>query len=233
LTFSGHTEAELEEARQSLENILAGYADQAYRYCEQRTEDLHAILQALTQIEALAQDGPAGIGPHIAEIRKRLLTGRDAASTDPLTGLANRRELERQVKLRLASERKFCVLFFDIDDFGLFNDSLGRESGDAILKQLAERLNAQIRARDLAARWLADEFIVILECDIDNARQRAEQLSQWLRGPYTVMEEGREARLEVGISAAVAECGPGDTPRQIWLRLEEDFHRRHDAGPIA
>lgn len=225
-----HTAQSLEEARQSLENTLASYADQAYRYSELRGEDLRQILETLDKIEESSRDGGESIPELAEEIRQRLRAGQQLATLDPLTGLANRRELERQVKLRLVSDKQFCVLFFDIDDFGLLNESLGRETGDAILKQAAERLNTQIRARDVAARWLADEFIVIIECDMENARERSRQMSQHLCGPYKVVEEGREVELGIRVSSAVAECHAGDTPRQLWLRLEEDFEAQNTAA---
>ena len=104
--------------------------------------------------------------------------------------------MERQVKLRIAAGKQFCVLLFDIDDSGSSTD-VGHEAGRQVLKQVGERLNTQIRARDVACRWLADEFIVLLECDMENARRRCAQMSQCLRGPYTIEEEGRPAKLEI------------------------------------
>jgi hypothetical protein len=80
---------------------------------------------------------------------------------------------------------------------------------------------------------LADEFIVILECDMENARRRSVQMSQFLRGPYVVEEDGREAKIEIRVSAAAAECLPGDSPRQLWMRLEEDFHRQNAPAAVA
>ncbi len=223
----------LDETRESLENTLTAYAEQAHRYCEVRTEDRNGMLDLLNEMEEVAFEKAIELEAPIGEIRRRLTAGQQLATVDPLTGLANRRELERQVNLRMAAEKQFCVLFFDIDDFGLFNESLGRESGDQVLKQFAARLNTQIRARDLASRWLADEFIVILECDMENARRRTIQMSQFLRGPYVVEEDGREAKIEIRVSAATAECLPGDSPRKLWMRLEEDFHRQNAPAAVA
>ena len=232
LAFNNN-KATIEETRESLETTLTAYAEQAQRYCELRSEEREGVLEILGQIEEVAAVEAAAISPLVEEIRKRLTPQQDAVTVDALTGLVNRRELERQIKLRIASGKQFCVLFFDIDDFTLFNETLGHEAGDQILKQVAERLNTQIRARDLACRWLADEFIVILECDMENARRRSTQMAQWLRGPYTIEEEGRPAKLEIRVSAAATECGPSDTPRQIWLRLEEDFQLQNNTAAVA
>ena len=228
-----NSKATLEETRESLENTLIAYAEQAQHYCEMRAQEREGVLEIVAQIEEAVGGKVSDVAPLLEEMRGRFTKQQETSSVDSLTGLVNRRELERQIKLRLAAGKQFCVLFFDIDDFGLFNETLGRESGDQILKQVAERINTQIRARDLASRWLADEFIVVLECDMENARRRSVQMAQWLRGPYTIEEEGRPAKLEIRVSAAVTECGPGDTPRQIWLRLEEDFHLQNNTAAVA
>lgn len=232
LAFNNN-KAALEETRDSLEGTLIAYAEQAQRYCELRFDERESILGLLSKIEEAAVENGVAVKPLIAEVRKLLTPQQEAVTVDSLTGLSNRREVERQVKLRIASGKQFCVLFFDIDDFGLFNETLGHEAGDEILKQAGERLNTQIRARDVACRWLADEFIVILECDMENARRRCAQMSQYLRGPYTIEEEGRPAKLEIRVSSAATECGPGDTPRKIWLRLEEDFQAQNNRSPVA
>ena len=232
LTFN-ITKATLEETRDSLQTALTAYAEQAQRYYDVRSEERDAVREILGQIDAIAGEKAAAISPLVEEIRKRLTPQQEVVTVDALTGLSNRRELERQVKLRVAAGKQFCVLLFDIDEFGLFNETLGHEAGDQVLKQVGERLTTQIRGRDLACRWLADEFIVLLECDIVNARRRSVQMSQWLRGPYTIEEEGRPAKLEISLSAAATECVPGDTPRQIWRRLEEDFQLQNNAAVVA
>jgi diguanylate cyclase (GGDEF)-like protein len=215
------------ETRESLETTLAAYADQARVYYDMRSKDLERILEILSRMEEVAEDKKELLEPLVEEIRKRLMAGRETPVVDALTGLVNRRELERQVNLRLAAGRQFCVLFFDIDDFGRFNETLGRESGDQVLKQFATRLLPQIRARDVACRWLADEFVVIMECGIEDARRRSLQMAQWMRGPYSIEGEEGEAKIEVRVSTGVTECFAGDTPRQIWLRLEEDFQAQN------
>jgi diguanylate cyclase (GGDEF)-like protein len=221
------------ETSESLETTLTAYADQARTCYDLRSKDLERILDVLSRIEEAAADKKELLEPLLEEVRKRLMAGRQMSPVDALTGLPNRSELERQVNLRLAGGGQFCALFFDINDFGRFNETLGRESGDQVLKQFAERLLPQIRARDVAARWLADEFIVVMECGIEEARSRSLQMAQWLRGPYTLEFEGDEAKIEIRVSAAVTECFAGDTPRQIWLRLEEDFHAQNNAAAVA
>ena len=86
------------------------------------------------------------------------------ASHDPLTGLANRASLERQlteIVRTCEDEHELAVLFPDLDGFKAVNDDYGHELGDRVLEQVARRLRACVREDDLVARLGGDEFIVV------------------------------------------------------------------------
>ncbi|MBX6342067.1 MAG: EAL domain-containing protein, partial [Thermomicrobiaceae bacterium] len=84
--------------------------------------------------------------------------------------------------------RQLAVLFLDLDNFKLVNDSLGHETGDRLLVAVAERLRGCLRASDIAARLGGDEFTVVLEevRDPADATRLAERVLEALRGPYAV-----------------------------------------------
>lgn len=85
---------------------------------------------------------------------------------DSLTGLPNRYNLYSQLKLTVANanryERKFAVLFLDLDHFKNINDTLGHNVGDTLLKAVSHKLKSMIRENDIVARIGGDEFIIIL-----------------------------------------------------------------------
>lgn len=85
---------------------------------------------------------------------------------DSLTGLPNRYNLYSQLKLMVANanryERKFAVLFLDLDHFKNINDTLGHNIGDGLLKAVSQKLNSMIRENDVVARIGGDEFIIVL-----------------------------------------------------------------------
>mgnify|MGYP001085289183 CR=1 FL=1 len=121
------------------------------------------------------------------------------ASHDILTGLVNRREfearLERALKSARARETSYALLYLDLDQFKIVNDSCGHSAGDALLGQLGALLKSKIRWRDTLARLGGDEFGVLLEsCNLDEAMQTAESLRtaiseftfKWDERPFTL-----------------------------------------------
>jgi diguanylate cyclase (GGDEF)-like protein/PAS domain S-box-containing protein len=132
---------------------------------------------------------------------------------DPLTGLANRvlfrEHLERALLRRRRRGSHVAVLFLDLDDFKVVNDSLGHRAGDRLLIEVAHRLSGAIRAGDIAARQGGDEFTVLLESvkGAADAVQSAERLAIELRRPIEL--DGRS--LVVGVSVGIALSSGHDT----------------------
>ena len=86
--------------------------------------------------------------------------------TDPLTGLANRRSLDRQVEAGLAHAARgkttFSVVVLDLDRLKEINDTYGHEAGDRAISTVGEALRSTVRQSDICARFAGDEFVVIL-----------------------------------------------------------------------
>ncbi len=110
-----------------------------------------------------------------------------AARTDALTGLANRREMDRRIADFLASgaiqpERTAALILIDADDFKRINDRLGHLQGDEVLTRLAEVLRDTLGQRGQLARWGGEEFLVMAP---DHDPQAAHELAETLRGAVT------------------------------------------------
>jgi len=130
------------------------------------------------------------------------------ATRDSLTGLLNRASLTERLATSFGAgaDRRTIqegVLFIDVDDFKEVNDSLGHEGGDALLIQLATRLNDCVRPQDLVARLGGDEFaIVVVATDASAAASAlAERILTRLHEPFTL--NSSSAVVSVSIGAAV------------------------------
>lgn len=127
------------------------------------------------------------------------------AQHDPLTGLVNRSEFEHRIHTALASaagfERQHALLYLDLDQFKLVNDTCGHHAGDELLRQLASLLGGTLRHRDTLARMGGDEFAVLLEnCSLTQAEQIADKL-------HELVQEFRfsydEKVFKIGVSIGV------------------------------
>lgn len=117
----------------------------------------------------------------LLDFKNYLDTCEEAAFTDHLTGLANRRrferQLEREITRTLRYTRPFCLLLLDIDHFKQVNDTYGHEAGDEAIRRLAKILQAGTRGIDTAARIGGEEFALILtETELAGGLEVAERL---------------------------------------------------------
>ena len=130
-----------------------------------------------------------------------------AATHDGLTGLPNRfRFLERLgAYLESAEPGSIAVLFIDIDNFKVINDSLGHDAGDQLLQSMSERLRSVVRDRDMLGRFGGDEFIVMLR-DVSGGYDPldvAEQLRSEIAQPLTI--DGTELFVTASIGITVSD----------------------------
>ena len=148
---------------------------------------LHVLLDPLApeQWDARQQAG-VRVAEHLALALAKLKlqeTLQHLSVRDPLTGLYNRRYMEETLMRELRrAERQgthLGLIMLDIDHFKRFNDTLGHDAGDALLRELGALLQRQVRTGDVACRYGGEEFIVILQ-DVppDLPRQRAERIRE-------------------------------------------------------
>jgi diguanylate cyclase (GGDEF)-like protein len=132
---------------------------------------------------------------------------------DSLTGLSSRLWLEDQLAAAVlraeARQRRLALLYIDLDGFKPINDSFGYASGDALLREVARRLQSMGRSTDTIARMGADEFLMLLDGDPDSgsAALVADRVRQQLQLPYVF--DGKEVRLSCSIGIVLyPEHGP-------------------------
>jgi len=147
-----------------------------------------------------------GIMRDITKRKQLEETIRHQAFYDPLTDLPNRRLFVEYLTLEMAearrNHRKLAVLFLDLDHFKNINDTLGHETGDKLLKEVAERLKSSIRESDRAARLGGDEFNILLS-DITHPEEAAiivRKILDTCNEAYTISGQELNITFSIGIS---------------------------------
>ncbi|WP_406376682.1 aminotransferase class I/II-fold pyridoxal phosphate-dependent enzyme [Streptomyces sp. NBC_00647] len=132
----------------------------------------------------------------------------ERAFHDPLTGLPNRTLLLERIERALLRSRRgstlTCLLFIDLDDFKMVNDTMGHSTGDHLLTAVGERLSGALRRTDTAARLGGDEFAVLMEDAKKplDAELLAAQVIQALSRPFILQEGSLSVSASVGVATA-------------------------------
>jgi diguanylate cyclase (GGDEF)-like protein len=129
---------------------------------------------------------------------------RRLAITDPLSGCYNRRFYDEIGRRELERHRRYgkplSVMFVDLNRFKHLNDRFGHDTGDEVLRTLGALLQRQVRQSDYVIRWGGDEFLLLLTCTGDEAREKGDELK-------TTFAQERDAAglpAEIGLSVGVA-----------------------------
>jgi diguanylate cyclase (GGDEF)-like protein len=152
---------------------------------------------------------------------------RHQAFHDSLTGLPNRMLFTEHVARSLALDLRTAVLFLDLDDFKVINDTHGHPAGDALLVAVAERVKACVRPADVPARLGGDEFAVLADgSSTEEAERVAERLVRALSEPFLI--EGHEiaAHASVGIAFGTAE----DTADELLRNADVAMYHAKQGG---
>jgi diguanylate cyclase (GGDEF)-like protein len=156
---------------------------------------------------------------------------RRQALQDPLTGLANRAQVERSLadaaaEAAATGHARAAVLLVDLDGFKQVNDRLGHAAGDAVLVTVAARLRECTRPGDLAARLGGDEFVLLVECPGQALAGVADRVTLALAAPIVV--DGVPAPVTGSVGVAAVE--PGLSPAEVLRRADTAMYQAKAAG---
>jgi two-component system, cell cycle response regulator len=169
------------------------------------------------------------------KLRDNVQLSIEAAITDALTGLHNRRYMESHlgtlVEQAVSRAKPISVLVLDIDFFKSINDTHGHAAGDDVLKEFSQRLRKAVRGIDLACRYGGEEFVVVMpDTDIGVATVVAERLRRRIASePFAINQNSRtvQATISVGI-AAMQSCE--DKASDIVKRADQALYRAKRDG---
>ena len=168
----------------------------------------------------------AGIHSSLKEKEREL---KELASTDPLTGLPNKREilnyLSKEVDIAKRKGSPLSVAVLDLDNFKQINDTYGHMVGDRVLKHLAGILRRNLRSSDMVGRFGGEEFVVVMkDTDLETAHRVMDRIRR----------EVELANIEpvgsISVSIGVAELGKEEESESLIIKADERLYRAKMEG---
>lgn len=153
----------------------------------------------------------------------------EAAATDPLTGLANRSGLAQGAARVLSDGAAHALMLLDLDRFKPINDTHGHDAGDAVLREVATRLQAHVRAGDIVARLGGDEFVVLLAQPL--SRQQLALLARRVDAAVRQPVDFQGQALTVGASTGIARSPQdGRTLTELMRSADQAMYQAKQSG---
>jgi len=216
-----------------LENAIQAVQEGAYDYVVKAGDYLFALPViveknlALWRVKRQNEQLLEEVNRKNAQLEVLVTQLEEMASTDPLTGLANRRSFGESLKRRFAEaqrqEHDLSLLLMDLDGFKQLNDTLGHQRGDTILQLAAKILRANCRVSDVAGRLGGDEFVLLLShADGDEALSIAHRVSEQFTAAAKADLTPSGFKRDVSMSIGVATLCQGKAPHDEALLAQAD-----------
>ena len=233
-----------DDAGQVLATVTQAVAERDTYAVEYRVRSIDGQVRWASERGRAAYDAggqPLWIDGVIVDITDRKIAElaiRDLAFYDPLTGLPNRRllldRLHQQLAVSARSRLHGALLFIDLDKFKGINDTLGHQTGDQLLTEVAHRLRSSVRGSDTVARLGGDEFVVMLDELASSADEAASlasgigaKLIDSLGHPYQLGSHTVQCTPSVGLATY---CGHDQSADELIRRADEAMYQAKAAG---
>lgn len=219
----------------AIEMILLAYAlaDRLYTSRKEKelaqAELLHAQQQLVDNLQASERKLEDLVERRTHELLIKNHELEHLSVTDQLTGIYNRLKLHHRLSDELERckryNTRFSLLMIDVDHFKSINDHYGHDSGDQVLKAIADTLVSNSRINDVAGRWGGEEFLMIMpETDIQGAKTLAEELRK------AISELTFTDNFNVTVSIGVTQATDADTIKTIFNRADKALYAAKNAG---
>ncbi|MCW5603787.1 MAG: GGDEF domain-containing protein [Burkholderiales bacterium] len=154
------------------------------------------------------------------------------ATTDKLTGLANRQALDLLAPQALREAQRarmpLAMILIDIDHFKTVNDRLGHLAGDSVIRQVAHVIRSVLRRSDIVCRWGGEEFLIMLK---NIAEEQARLLAEKIRAAVETGDFRHDGEaIPLTVSLGVASHREGETPEQLISRADDALYAAKEAG---
>jgi len=159
--------------------------------------------------------------------------------TDSLTGVYNRRYIDRRLLEEISRARRqnyqISFMYIDIDHFKRVNDTVGHQGGDEVLREVANRIKAELRLSDALARFGGEEFVVLLiDADLEAAMFVAERIRAGIEASLIELSHGLKVSITASLGVASLACTVDGSPEETALELiahaDEALYQAKEGG---
>ena len=197
--------------------------------------DLKDATEEISQHNRGLRDNLSHSQLQIDELKHCLELARSESSVDPLTNLANRRRFDRVLEDAIvdadATGQPLCLLLIDIDHFKKFNDTFGHQTGDAVLRIVAQTIRTNVKGQDLAARYGGEEFAVILpNTRLAEATLVAEKIRHAVSSKQLVRKSSGKSLGRLTVSIGVSAYRVSETPYALIHRADTYLYSAKRGG---
>ena len=218
-------QAQILQANQKLTSLQTAERDEATQLV---FDSVTRILQINRQLQSRLNHSEDKLQDQTQQLESHI----EAARTDPLTGLPNRRAFDDEINRRMAHWRRkqvpLCLLMLDIDHFKRLNDRHGHAAGDQALRAMADVLIRTLREMDMVSRIGGEEFAAVLpDTDLSGAKLVAERLRSTISSERILFEQ---TELYLTVSVGVAAVGEGEDAASLLKRADEAMYAAKHAG---
>ena len=227
----------LASATGTMEKQSGGYGEQ-FRQIAQRMDTVRQLVDlteirkeisgqvtALNSVAEQMNEASAAtivrLQTEMSAVQHRLDEAEKIAETDPLTGLLNRRGMERRVADLIKHAQPFSIMLLDLNRFKGINDRHGHLCGDEVLTLFAARVASEVRSGDAVCRWGGDEFLALLAVPFREASERSQQIAKKACGGYN-LQNG--LKLEVSASVGLSQHRPGQSSKEVFAAADSALH---------
>jgi len=167
-------------------------------------------------------------------LRRQIDELRRLSTSDPLTGLQNRRGLQTALRVesaRIAQTGPLALLLIDVNRLKEINDDLGHAAGDRVLRSVAAAIRMTVRETDTGSRWGGDEFAIVAP---GTSRDAAERLVDRLQRHLTRHSRAADIMVTVSVGMAIAEREAGSVSAEDLMQsADESLYRAKNIGRVA